>query len=44
MANNGQGDSPNHRYTIDPMVRTQMIAAGWVPEANGPDGVFACLP
>jgi hypothetical protein len=44
LYNNGQGDSPNHRYTIDPAVRTQMIAAGWVPEGNGPDGVFACVP
>jgi hypothetical protein len=21
-----------------------MIAAGWIPEGNGPDGVFACVP
>ena len=44
LYNNGQGGAPNHRYTIDPAVRTQMIAANWVPEGNGPDGVFACVP
>ncbi len=44
LYNNGQGGSPNHRYTIDPAVRATMIAAHWVPEGNGPDGVFACVP
>jgi hypothetical protein len=38
------GGVPNHRYTIDPDVRTQMIAVGWIPEGNGPDGVFTCVP
>jgi hypothetical protein len=42
--NNGMGGSPNHRYTIDAGVRAEMIAQGWVPEGNGPDGVFACVP
>ena len=44
LYNDGQGGSPNHRYTTDPDVRAQMIAAKWVPEGNGPDGVFACVP
>lgn len=44
LYNNGQGGSPNHRYTIDPAIRAAMIAAKWVPEGNGPDGVFACVP
>jgi hypothetical protein len=44
LYNNGQGGAPNHRYTIDPAVRTSMIAANWIPEGNGADGVFACVP
>jgi hypothetical protein len=44
LYNNGQGGAPNHRYTTDPALRTQMIAAAWVPEGNGKDGVFACVP
>ena len=44
LYNNGQGGAPNHRYTIDPAIRTQMIGQGWIPEGNGPDGVFACVP
>ena len=44
LYNNGQGESPNHRYTTDPVLRSTMIAAGWVPEGNGADGVFACVP
>src|SRR5262249_50109871 len=37
LYNDGQGGAPNHRYTIDPAVRLQMIAAHWVPEGNGAD-------
>jgi IPT/TIG domain/Bacterial pre-peptidase C-terminal domain/Repeat of unknown function (DUF5648) len=44
LYNDGQGGSPNHRYTTDSDARAQMIAANWVPEGNGPDGVFACVP
>ena len=44
LYNNGQGGAPNHRYTVDPAVRSSMIAAQWIPEGNGPDGVFACVP
>jgi len=44
LYNNGMGGSPNHRYTIDPEVRTQMLGQGWVAEGNGPDGVFTCVP
>jgi hypothetical protein len=40
---NGRTDS-NHRYSIDPMVRQQMIAKGWIPEGYGPDGVVMCSP
>jgi hypothetical protein len=43
LYNNGQGGSPNHRYTTDPSVRMAMIDANWVPEGNGADGVFACV-
>lgn len=44
LYNDGQGGSPNHRYTTDANVRAQMIAQRWVPEGNGADGVFACVP
>ena len=44
LYNNGQGAAPNHRYTTDTTVRTQMIAQGWVPEGNGPQGVVMCSP
>jgi hypothetical protein len=43
LYNNGLGGAPNHRYTTDPAVRTQMMSEGWVPEGAGP-GVVACVP
>lgn len=42
LYNNGQGGAPNHRYTTDVSVRTQMIGAGWVAEGAG-QGVVACV-
>lgn len=42
--NNGMGGAPNHRYTTDAAVRAFMITQGWVPEGNGPNVVFACVP
>ena len=44
LYNNGRGAAPNHRYTTDTSVRTQMIGEGWVPEGNGPLGVVMCSP
>jgi hypothetical protein len=44
LYNNGQGAAPNHRYTTDLAVRTQMMATGWVPEGYGPLGVIMCAP
>jgi hypothetical protein len=44
LYNDGKSGAPNHRYTIHPSVRTAMIAAGWIPEGNGPNGIFACVP
>jgi hypothetical protein len=44
LYNNGMSGAPNHRYTIHTSVRASMIAAGWVPEGNGVEGVFACVP
>jgi hypothetical protein len=44
LYNDGKSGAPNHRYTIYPSVRTAMIAAGWIPEGNGPNGIFACVP
>jgi hypothetical protein len=34
----------DHRYTIDAQVRKNMIAAGWVSEGYGADGVAMCAP
>ena len=43
LFNNGVGGAPNHRFTTDPNVRAQMIAAGWTPEGFG-IGVVFCSP
>ena len=40
---NGRIDS-NHRYTIDPAIKAQMIALGFLPEGYGPDAVAMCAP
>jgi len=34
----------NHRYMIDPAVRAQMVAKGWIAEGDGPDMVVMCAP
>jgi hypothetical protein len=44
LFNNGQGGAPNHRYTTERAVRTQMTALGWVAEGLGPDAVQMCSP
>jgi len=44
LYNNGMGAAPNHRYTTDAALRSQMIAAGWLPEGNGAQGVVMCSP
>ncbi|MBK9702567.1 MAG: hypothetical protein IPO75_03365 [Betaproteobacteria bacterium] len=44
LYNQGMSLAPNHRYTTFQSVRSTMIAAGWLPEGNGADGVFACVP
>ena len=44
LYNNGQGAAPNHRYTTDLNVRSQMMAIGWVPEGYGNIGVIMCSP
>jgi len=43
LYNNGMGGAPNHRFTTDANVRTQMINAGWIPEGAG-IGVGFCSP
>jgi Repeat of unknown function (DUF5648) len=34
----------NHRYTTSLTIRAMMIAAGWIPEGYGPQGVAMCVP
>jgi len=43
MYNNSMGGAPNHRFTTDAAVRTQMVGAGWTPEGAG-IGVAFCSP
>jgi len=44
LYNNGEGASPNHRYTTEADVRSVMQVFGWLPEGYGPLGVIACVP
>jgi hypothetical protein len=44
LYNNGQSGAPNHRYVTVPLVRDQMLAAGWVLEGNLPGLAFMCAP
>jgi len=44
LYNNGQGAAPNHRYTTNINVRSQMLARGWIPEGYGSVGVIMCAP
>lgn len=44
LYNNGMGGAPNHRFTMDPDVRNQMTAIGWIPEGLGVAGVAFCSP
>jgi len=43
LYNNGQGGAPNHRFTTSPVIRAQMLAAGYVAEGTG-IGVGMCSP
>ncbi len=43
LFNNGMGGAPNHRFTVDPAVRQQMIDKGYTPEGFG-IGVGWCAP
>jgi hypothetical protein len=44
LYNQGMSGAPNHRYTTFASVRSTMVGANWLPEGNGADGVFACVP
>jgi hypothetical protein len=43
LYNNGQGGAPNHRFTTNAALRSQMLGAGWIPEGAG-IGVGFCSP
>ena len=34
----------NHRYTVEPAIRDQMVAQGWIAEGDGPNLVAMCVP
>ena len=42
LYNNGQTGAPNHRYTTSLVVRSQMLAQGWIAEGSG-IGVIGCV-
>jgi hypothetical protein len=42
--NNSMGGAPNHRFTANRATRDLMVTLGWLPEGNGPDIIFACVP
>lgn len=44
LYNNGIGGAPNHRYTTSLNTRSDMLAAGWIPEGYGPLAVVMCAP
>lgn len=44
LYNNGLSGAPNHRYTTDTSVRSQMISQGWISEGYGSLGVIFCAP
>ena len=44
LYNDGQGNSPNHRYTTSTATREAMLARGWIPEGYGALGVVMCAP
>jgi hypothetical protein len=43
LYNDGQSGAPNHRFTTDAALRTQLLGQGWVAEGAGP-GVTMCSP
>lgn len=43
LYNDGKGEAPNHRFTTELDVRSEMIAQGWIPEGTG-IGVGMCAP
>jgi hypothetical protein len=44
LYNDGQTGAPNHRYTTDRTLRTQLMGQRWTPEGFGPEGVGFCVP
>jgi cytochrome c553 len=44
LYNRGQTGAPNHRYTNDPAVRSQMLLQNFQPEGKGTEGVGFCAP
>jgi hypothetical protein len=44
LYNDGQGGAPNHRYTVDPGVRADLLSRGWISEGEGSLGVVMCSP
>ena len=43
LYNNGMGAAPNHRFTTELSVWSEMKALGWIPEGQGV-GVAMCVP
>ena len=43
LYNDGRSGAPNHRFTTDTALRSEMVARGWLPEGAGA-GVTMCAP
>jgi len=43
LYNDGKGNAPNHRYTTNSALRSEMLAQGWSAEGLG-IGVIGCVP
>ena len=41
--NDGQGGAPNHRFTTNLALQSEMVTKGWVPEGQG-IGITMCVP
>ena len=44
LYNDGRSGAPNHRYTTQAAIRSEMVARGFVSEGFGALGVIGCVP
>ena len=44
LYNDGQGNAPNHRFTVKDALRAKQVALGWREEGSGSPPASNCLP